>query len=574
VRVRRWLEWLVPVLIWTIAACYMYSRFLAHPTRGVPGGPDGILYVWYFESVQHSLAHLANPFISPGMNAPTGVNLMWNTSLIGLALLCAPLTATIGPIATVGLLMVASPILSASAAYWALRRLTRRTVASAVAASLYGFGPFFVGQSGHLHLIAAAPFLPLLLVAGHRLLIRQPGNPVRSGLWLGLLIGCALLVSEEVVAMAAIVSVIAVLALAVLYPRRMPSHLRYAAAGLGVAVATALVIAGVPLWYQFYGPLALHSGVTLTNLPLDLAGVVRPSLLFYYASKSDVLANRHFRANPAENTGYLGWPLLILMLGILVLLAIHRDRFAYWWVLCAGMTFWLSLGPYVWVNGHETSVAAPWVILHDVPVVRSVVTVRFTLLITLLVALLLAWGLSRLADWRLYLAALVVVVLALVPLRPAGRYDQIQMVPTPRFFATSAINMIKPGSNVFVLPQGHNPGVASTVMYWQIKAHMRFNIIGGYSVFNQNGESTYRGQMPPYTTVLLNAALGKLPTALDVWNAQPTIGPSKVRYIVITKYIPNVDYAASTAQALTGCTPQHVADVVVCTVPDRLPPRA
>jgi hypothetical protein len=552
----------------------LYSRFLAHPTRGVPGGPDGILYIWYFESVQHSLAHLSNLFISSGMNAPTGVNLMWNTSLFGVALVCAPLTATIGPIATVGLLMLASPILSASAAYWALRRLTGRTLSAAVAASLYGFGPFFVGQSGHLHLIAAAPFLPLVLVAGHRLLIRQPGSPVRTGLWLGLVIGCALLVSEEVVALAAIVSVLAVVALAVLYPKRVRSHLRYAAAGVGVAVALALAIAGVPLWYQFRGPLALHRGVTLVNLPLDLAGVVRPSELQYYASKADVLAARHFRANAAENTGYLGWPLLILMLGIVVWLAIRRDRFAYWWLLCAGLTFWLSLGPYVWVNGHETSVAAPWLILRDVPVVRSVVTARFTLVLTLLVALLLAWGLSRLHDRRAYLAGLVIVALAFVPLRPAGRYDQIQKVPTPRFFSTTAVNLIKPGSTVFILPQGNNPGVASTVMYWQIKAHMRFNIIGGYSVFNRDGESNYHGEMPAYTKVLLDAARGTLPTAIDLWKAQPTIAPSKVRYFVITKYLPHPGYAADAAQALTGCAPQHVADVTVCTVPDRLPPPA
>jgi hypothetical protein len=80
--------------------------------------------------------------------------------------------------------------------------------------------------------------------------------------------------------------------------------------------------------------------------------------------------------------------------------------------------------------------------------------------------------------------------------------------------------------------------------------------------------------MPAYTKVLLNAARGTLPTAIDLWKAQPTIAPSKVRYFVITKYLPHPGYAADAAQALTGCTPQHVADVTVCTVPDQLPPRA
>jgi hypothetical protein len=336
----------------------------------------------------------------------------------------------------------------------------------------------------------------------------------------------------------------------------------------------ALLIAGITLWYQFYGPLALRRGVTVINLPQDLAGVVRPSGLLYYASKSDILANRHFFANGAENTGYLGWPLVIVALGMVVWLAIRRDRFAYWWLLCAGSTFWLSLGAHVWVNGRQTSVPTPWRIVSDLPLVRSVITVRFSLITTLLVGLLLAWGLSRLHDRRAYLAGLVIVALALVPLRPAGRYDQIQKVPVPRFFSTAAVNVIMPGSNVFILPQGNNPGVAATVMYWQVKAHMRFNIVGGYSIFNRNGESTSQGELPAYTKVLLDAGGGKLPTAIDIWNAQPTITATKVRYIVITRYLPHPDYAADAAQALTGCTPQHVADILLCTVPNQLPPRA
>src|SRR5262249_49088849 len=183
----RGLPWALPILAWAGLSAYYYGNFLARPNAGVPGGPDGIIYVWFFKVVETAIAHLHNPFLSNAMNAPTGVSLMWNTSVPLLAVGLAPLTAAIGPVATVGIAMVASPVLSAAAAYFAFRRITGRIVASLVAATFYAFSPFFVAQNGHLHLIAAGPLLPLILLAGYRLFVTQDGSPARSGVWLGLL---------------------------------------------------------------------------------------------------------------------------------------------------------------------------------------------------------------------------------------------------------------------------------------------------------------------------------------------------------------------------------------------------
>ena len=166
------------------------------------GGPDGILYGWFFQSVEHSLAHGQNPFISSAMNAPTGVNLMWNTAVILAAVILSPVTAVVGGLAVAGWLMVAAPVLSATTAYLVLRRLTGRVTGSALAATLYGFGPFFVGQAGHLHLTLGATALPILLLLGHRLLVRQSGSPIRLGVWLGVVVAVAMLIAEEIVVMA------------------------------------------------------------------------------------------------------------------------------------------------------------------------------------------------------------------------------------------------------------------------------------------------------------------------------------------------------------------------------------
>lgn len=89
------------------------------------------------------------------------------------------------------------------------RRITGRMASSLVVATFYGFGPFFVGQSGRLHLIACGPLLPLILLIGYRIFVTQRGSPVRVGVRLGVLAVALLLVAEEMAVMAALVSVIA-----------------------------------------------------------------------------------------------------------------------------------------------------------------------------------------------------------------------------------------------------------------------------------------------------------------------------------------------------------------------------
>ena len=43
----------------------LFSRFLRDLGHAVPGGPDDLLYAWYFEWVEHALIHGENLFLSP-----------------------------------------------------------------------------------------------------------------------------------------------------------------------------------------------------------------------------------------------------------------------------------------------------------------------------------------------------------------------------------------------------------------------------------------------------------------------------------------------------------------------------
>ncbi len=563
-RWRRWAPHLVPPLVYLAAAGYYFWDFLTDLGHQIPGGADGVIYGWFFQAVEQSLVHLHNPLFTDAMNAPDGVNVMWNTSLLAVAIVCTPVTALLGGANTVVLVMALAPVVSATSAYIALRRITGTTWPAALAAALYGFGPFFVGQNGHLHLTFA--FLPpLLLLIGWEVLVVQNRTPLRSGLKLGVLVGVALLVSEEIVALTAIVTVVAVAALAVLWPTRVRGRLRYAATATGVGVAVTAVIAGYPVWFQFFGRQSLNRGPVSTQR-LDLAGLVRPSVLQYYASPSDIAANAHYAAIKVENTGYLGWPLIVLLLALTGWLVVRGDRFGWWWLITACVAVVLSAGTPIMFDGSRLA-TGPWRLVDEVPLFETVVAVRFTLLTTLLVALLLAWALAHARGPGVRAVLGIVTVVALVPLRPAGRYDTDVLIDTPRFFTTSAVQVIAPGSTVLLLPRGQYPNDEATLMMWQLRAHNRFKIVGGYAVFSIDGQMSYIAPEPAFAQLLQDAGdTGIVPTDGEIAAMRASLDASGTRYVVLAAGQRNALAVQLTAEQLTGCTWRPAADVQLCEV--------
>ena len=135
-----------------------------------------------------ALGHGLNPLLSTYVNYPTGVNLMWNTSVLLPSFLMSPVTVIFGAAFSYNVLVTLAPVLSATFAYMAFRRWTG-PLPALVGALVFGFSPYMVAQSiGHLAqtLIMSAPLLLILL---DRLFVVQSGRPWRDGLLLGLLAG-------------------------------------------------------------------------------------------------------------------------------------------------------------------------------------------------------------------------------------------------------------------------------------------------------------------------------------------------------------------------------------------------
>jgi hypothetical protein len=215
-------------------------------------------------------------------------------------------------------------------------------------------------------------------------------------------------------------------------------------------------------------------------------------------------------------------------------------------------------------NGHRIGPGL-WSLFGQLPLLKSTIVVRFSLLTTLLVVLLIARALAPLRG-RTLAIGLALVAATFVPLRPHGPYDAIGKVHTPRFFTTAAVDTVRPGSTALLLPAGTGPYTWVLPMMWQLRSHLRFKIIGGYSVFKIDGAMSYSAKYPAYARLLRGVGkTGVAPSEADLARVRPSVRASGTNVIIITALQPNPRLVTATAARLTGCVPREVADVTVCT---------
>jgi hypothetical protein len=149
---------------WLIVGCYLIGalaltgRLWIDPAGreqvGNPGDVD--LGVWFLRYAATAVAHGQLPALfTTAMNAPVGVNLMWNTSFLLPGVLLAPLTLLAGP---------------------------QVSLTVALGGAVYGSSPALVTSGiGHYHLQFAV--LPPLIIDAALRLITGRGHGVRVGVW-------------------------------------------------------------------------------------------------------------------------------------------------------------------------------------------------------------------------------------------------------------------------------------------------------------------------------------------------------------------------------------------------------
>jgi hypothetical protein len=299
----------------------LWAGFGTAAPTGDPGPADYDLMAWFVRYAATAVVHGHLPaLVTTALNAPTGINLMWNNTILFPAVVLTPVTLLAGPNASLTVLTTLGFAGSAAAMYWLLRRRYANwggaygggasVGASALGGLVFGFSPGMVNAGDSHYGMQFAVLVPLMVEAVVSIVTGR-GRPLTAGIWLGLLASAQFYTGEELLLYTVIVCVLLVAALAVSRPAAVPGRLPRAVLGLGVAAVVALLLSAYGLWRQFHGPLTEHGDPWhIANDGNGFGAFVNPqSDLFFHTASSAAFAA--YRANSAEYVAYLGPPLLI-----------------------------------------------------------------------------------------------------------------------------------------------------------------------------------------------------------------------------------------------------------------------
>ncbi len=520
-----------------------------HPTSTILCGcGDTSQTVWFLEWPAYALSHGLNPFYSAAASYPHGINLLSATSVLAVGIPLAPITWIFGPIATLNVALLLSPVLSGLAMFILLRRWVSWDPAAFIGGLAYGFSPLILTNLYYSHLFATmSPILPLVVACLDEIVIRQRRRPIVTGVLLGLLVTLQFFLSTEllvIIVLAGAFGLVLITAYAAWRrPQALRRHARFAFVGLAAGAIVAVVLLAYPAWFALAGP-------------AHVSGLVWPDPGQYVS-----YLNSYLIPSPAIPLGwqfgfdgllidgqYLGLGLVVVVLGGLV--AWRRDLRLWFFAIVGLASLALSLG-------------AANLLFGFLPVVENILPYRFEQIVYLSAAIMLGivvdhsyasvtrWyavrsgvvhpeappveGQARRINpgttdrahkpwvgWAGALAGLTVAGIALVPI---GFYlSQNLPIPVqssshvPSWFRTAARHL-GPKQVLLVLPDSLK---AQGPLVWQIADGM------GYALADKVGSSGTAAKEPAGLKVLTEASLTTNIPSASYGEAALTITPGKI----------------------------------------------
>ncbi len=582
----RWQQFSLAGAAYLVLAAVLWWRvWTTHPTSVMTCGcVDAGREVWYFEWFAYALAHGHNPLFSQWMLYPRGVDVVADTSVPLIGIVLSPVTLIFGPVASMNLASTLAPVLAAFSMFWLLRRWTR-SPAAFVGGLAYGFSSFVVVQLtfGWLNLSFLA-LVPLMVGCLDELLVRQRRRPAAVGATLGLLIALQFFVSNELlllVAMAGVVGVVLLVGYAVGRGVDDLGHrVGHALRGLGVALGVAVGLLAYPVWYFVAGPAHLGTAVwgvdaagNLGNSPANFwTNVTTWGPLNAKGLAAEMHAIGGYQGAPLPSAAFLGWGMIaVLGVGTVVW---RRDK---------RLWFWGALGLILAAFSLRTvgNRWAPWALIDHVSLLNSVWQSRFSSVIDLCAAVMLAvvidrtwsatrsWTAVRSAGPSRWLASGVTVAVAVVALAPvaAGIAPNVpitvEAVAVPQWFTLVAPHL-RTGQVPLTYPtSSYN---SQTPLVWQAVDRLSFRMVGGggpaataaragqdragYDVLDSASVVT---RPPPAITP---QALADVHRALRDWGVSMVVVPDQSQLPAYLRGRSNA-FAIALFTAVLGVTPQE-----------------
>ncbi|SCE72922.1 hypothetical protein [Micromonospora mirobrigensis] len=511
---------------------------------------DQTLYEWFLAVDARALRgdlHLLTELL----NAPDGVNMMANTSVIVLGVLFAPVTLLLG--APVSFALLAGLNLAGTALAWYLllhRTVRVRRAAAVVGAALCGFGPGMVSQTNsHLHmtaqwLVPVIVWLVVRLVRAADPLGRPDGagpdrrRVVTSALGLAVVVTVQVFIGEEVLFLAALTLLIMTIGYAVADRHLARRVLPGLAGGLLLAAGLSGLVLAYPLWFQFAGPQGVADGMFSPHyFSADLTSWWTLSPLSVGGSDSSA----GLTSGPAEYNAFLGPALLLVAAGCALWLG--RRPLVVACFLAAVVMAAFSLGPELVLAGERSRLPGPYTLLLGLPVVDGALPMRFALAVLPLLGTLLALAVHRAlgetgpARW----VVPAVVAVALLPVAPMP-LPTADRPPLPEFVTAGHWRQcVRPGGVLVPVP----PPTPKDPwpMRWAAAADAGFALPEGFFIgpYGRDGTAAMGIYKRPTSALLADVAQR---------GGQPVIGEQQRRQAAA-----DADYWQASCIALVDGTP-------------------
>jgi hypothetical protein len=545
----------------TLAAIYLVMGLFVSarlwrdlPNRRVEIISDHAQFLWFLRHAVRIVTEGVDPFATTLLNAPGAVNLMANTSALGLTLPMVPVTMLFGPEVSFAVLLVLGLAGTAFGWYFVFRRhLVNSSLAAALGGGFCGFAPGLISHAnGHLNWTAQF-LVPFIVLATVRL------RRARDGILLGLLIAYQAFINEEVLLYTALGLLIFLGTYTRLTKIKQPLL-----PGLLVAFCLSVTLLAYPLHRQFFGENTYHGlPESVAKYRADLASYPAFSRLSVAGlSTSDKLA-----WNISEENTFFGWPLLLLL--AVVTIWLWKRPLIKTLAITAGAFFVLSLGETLLVGRRGTGIPLPWLALGKLPLLNHVITGRFALVIIPLAGALLALTvplIRGISDTRLRRLATLALVAALFPILPVP-IPVRSGPPTPAFVSTGEWRKwVAPGKSLVTIPVTSEE--FPFAMEWQ-RSSTDFRLAGGYFLGpDRTGRARFGAQTRPTAALMREAyKTGRVPIVTETmrrqfredaayWNAAAFVLPDSQT----TNWIP----LRWLMNALAG-PPHEVSDVTVWT---------
>lgn len=474
-RRQRWLALAIYILAAT-ALLVLPTRLHFHNT--LIGSP-GYLFLWMYQWWPWAILHGLNPFYTHQIWVPSGQNLLWTTSIPSVALIMAPVTLLLGPLVSYNLVVVLAPALSAWCAYLLGREITGQFLPALFGGWIFGFSGYEFGHLlGEVNMFVtfAIPLLVWIYI------LRWRGKLGRG--WYIALVATLLVfqfgVSTEVFATLLPFALLAIITATALAPPgdQRRKHLAALMASLA-AIFLALIVLAPCLYYIFFVNYVHGFILSPRVIVADPFSYVIPTGINWLGCLGQrwmepVHWLARWQGRSYEQDAYLGLPLLVIV--ILFLREFIQQKNVQVLIFMLAVVFIASLGPRLHVPVHIPKVFLPWSAMVHCPLLDKALPARFSLYVSLAVALIGAWWMAFSRQGRR--VKMVGAMVAVVVMLPCTWTHHWQChIPNPRFFCSQKLKRYLPqGATVLIFPDG----LKGRAMYWQAESKFRFAMAGGY----------------------------------------------------------------------------------------------